>query len=192
MNLAQFSSREFDRGRAAVTELLWIVVRCIAFSPANPFNKLRILALKCFGAEIANGVVVKPGVKVKFPWRLKIGENSWIGEDVWIDNLDVVSVGANSCISQGAYLCTGNHDWKREGFDLKTAPISIGREVWIAAKAVLGPGVSVGDNSIVTMGAVVTKAIPSNTICSPGIVQVKRRVGRAASVGGTGDASTDE
>ena len=71
---------------------------------------------------LEKGVVIKPNVKIKYPWNLYIGNNSWLGEKVWIDNLDIVSVGNNCCISQGAYLLTGNHDYRSEyfGFDYLT------------------------------------------------------------------------
>lgn len=164
MNLAQFSSRQFDRGRPALVEGAWLLVRALAFAAINPFNALRVGALRLFGARIGAGVIVKPGVKVKFPWRLAVGEHSWIGEDAWIDNLAQVTIGAHSCLSQGAYLCTGNHDWRTESFDLMTAPIVVGREVWIAAKVIVGPGVSIGDRSIVTLGAVVTRSLPAGSL----------------------------
>ena len=140
----------------------------IAFASANPFNGTRVVALKIFGARLGARVVIKPGVKVKFPWRLSVGDYSWIGEDVWIDNLAAVNVGAHSVISQGAYLCTGNHDWRRESFDLMTAPIEIGSEVWIAAKAIIGPGVSIADRTIVALGTVVTQSISGASLCTPG------------------------
>jgi putative colanic acid biosynthesis acetyltransferase WcaF len=65
---------------------------------------------------------MKPGLKVKFPWRLVIGDHVWLGEDVWIDNLAEVWIGDSVCISQGAYLCTGSHDWRDEAFTLVTKP----------------------------------------------------------------------
>jgi putative colanic acid biosynthesis acetyltransferase WcaF len=167
MNLAQFSSRGFDRGRPAVVEWAWLLVRAVAFNSVNPFNFSRIAALRLFGARLGEGVIVKPGVKVKFPWRLVVGEHSWIGEDVWIDNLACVTIGAQSCVSQGAYLCTGNHDWRKESFDLMTAPITVGREVWVGARAVVGPGVSIGDGSIVTLGAVVTQDLSPGSVFRP-------------------------
>lgn len=176
MKLAQFSSSEFDRGRPRYIEALWLVCRALAFSSINPSNAVRVAALRLFGASIGKGVVVKPGLKVKFPWRLEIGDDCWIGEDCWIDNLAKVTIGRNSCISQGAYLCTGNHDWRKETFDLKVAPIRIGNEAWIAAKAVLAPGVLIGDGAIVTLGTVVKGNVPPNSICSGNEATIRAKV----------------
>ena len=69
--------------------------------------------LTMFGARIGANVVLKPNIRVKFPWRLRIDDNSWVGQDVWIDNLAQVDIGSDTCISQGAYLCTGSHDWSK-------------------------------------------------------------------------------
>jgi putative colanic acid biosynthesis acetyltransferase WcaF len=93
-------------------------------------------------------VIIKPGVRVKYPWRLSIGDNSWLGEDCWIDNLAQVSIGANACISQGAYLCTGNHDWSDPAFGLVVKSIVVGDAAWIAAKALIAPGVSLGEGAV--------------------------------------------
>jgi putative colanic acid biosynthesis acetyltransferase WcaF len=96
---------------------------------------------------------MKPGVRVKFPWRLTLADDVWIGEDAWIDNLADVEIGANVCVSQGAYLCTGSHDWSVSTFDLITEPIRIEGGAWIAAKAVVGPGVTVGSGAVLTLGS---------------------------------------
>jgi putative colanic acid biosynthesis acetyltransferase WcaF len=165
MNLAQFSAKTFDRGRPRLVEALWIACRVFAFASCNPFNGMRVAALRLFGARVGRRVVVKPGLKVKFPWRLEIGDECWIGEDCWIDNLAAVTIGRNSCISQGAYLCTGNHDWTKQSFDLLARPIRIGDGVWVAAKAIVAPGVTVGDGAIVTLGTVVTRDVPAGSIC---------------------------
>jgi putative colanic acid biosynthesis acetyltransferase WcaF len=165
MKLSTFSSSGFDRGRSAIVEGLWLVSRSVAFAHFNPLNASRVALLRIFGARIGRGVVVKPGVKVKFPWRFVVGDHSWIGEDVWVDNLAEVTVGSDSVVSQGAYLCTGNHDWSKESFDLQARPIAIGSQVWVAAKVSVGPGVAIGDGSVVSMGTVLTRSVPADHIC---------------------------
>ena len=131
-----------------------------------PGSSFRVALLRLFGAKIGKGVVLKPGLKVKFPWKLEIGDYSWIGEDVWIDNIGKVSIGSNSCVSQGAYLCTGNHDWSSETFDLKIGPIKIGNQAWVGAFAYLSPGVTIGDGAVISMASVVRGSIDSWTINS--------------------------
>jgi len=91
---------------------------------------------------------------------LLVGNNSWIGEDCWLDNLAQISIGNNVCISQGAYLCTGSHDWSDPHFGLITKPISLGDGSWIGAKSVLTAGVEVGECGVSIAYSLVTKTIP--------------------------------
>ncbi|MEM9354944.1 MAG: WcaF family extracellular polysaccharide biosynthesis acetyltransferase [Pseudomonadota bacterium] len=163
-NLEQYTSANFSRGRAAVIEVAWIFISMLLVTSFVPGVRHRIFLLRFFGARLGKGVVVKPGVKVKFPWRLTVGDHSWIGEGAWIDNLASVTIGANACISQGAYLCTGNHDWSATTFNLKTESILLQDGSWVAARAVVGPGVTVGHNAVVALGAVATRDIPPGRI----------------------------
>lgn len=104
--------------------------------------------------------MIKPGVRVKYPWKLKVGQYCWLGEDAWIDNVAPVTIGDNVCISQGAYLCTGNHSWSDPTFRLIALPISIEDGAWIAARASVAPGVIIGQSAVVGFGAVATRNIP--------------------------------
>jgi acetyltransferase-like isoleucine patch superfamily enzyme len=118
---------------------------------------------------------------VKFPWRLEVGDHSWLGEKVWIDNLEKVSIGANCCISQGAYLCTGSHDWSRSTFDLITAPIRIDEGAWIAACSKIAPGVTVGEGAVLGLGSVANEDLQPWTIyLGVPAVCVRARVGAEA------------
>ncbi|MGH7900059.1 MAG: DapH/DapD/GlmU-related protein [Candidatus Binatia bacterium] len=83
---------------------------------------------------------------------------------MWIDNLARVSIGTNCCVSQDAYLCTGNHDRSRSDFRLLTEEIVIEDRVWIGARAVIGPGVRIGEGARIGLGRVVTRDV------SPSIV----------------------
>ena len=105
--------------------------------------------------------MIKPGVRVKYPWLFEAGENCWLGEDRWIDNLAPVKLGSNVCVSQGAYFCTGNHDWSDPSFGLIVRPIHVGDGAWIGAKAVIGPGAEIGECAVVAAGSVVSRRIPA-------------------------------
>ena len=159
MRLDRFDDRSFSRGRPAWIEALWLLCQALFLESWLPGSAHRVLILRLFGARIGNGVIIKPHVRVKFPWRLVIGDYSWIGEDAWIDNLAEVRIGSHCCVSQGVYLCTGSHDWASERFDLKTSPITIGDHVWLGARSAVGPGVSIADGAVLTMGSVATKSL---------------------------------
>lgn len=120
--------------------------------------QFKIAILRLFGAKVGAGVILKPKVNIKYPWLLEISDHAWIGENVWIDNLVHVSIGAHTCISQGALLLTGNHNYKKSSFDLITGQIFIEDGAWVGARAVVCPGVRVSSHSIVTVGSVLTKS----------------------------------
>jgi putative colanic acid biosynthesis acetyltransferase WcaF len=120
--------------------------------------------LRCFGAEVGEGVCIKPGVKIKFPWRLKVGDFVWLGENCWIDNVALVTIASHSCVSQDVYLCTGNHDWRDPAFELKDTPIQIEEGCWIAARATIGPGVKVGRGAVLCLGSVASRSLEPMTI----------------------------
>jgi len=161
VDLSRFENPEYDPGRSWLIRSLWFflglpLLRC-SILPSSTFRRW---LLRSFGAEIGPGAVIKPGVQVKHPWFLKAGKNCWLGENCWIDNVGPVALGDNVCISQGAYLCTGNHDWKDPAFGLIVSPIRVGDGAWVAARASLGPGTVVGHGAIVAFGAVVSGNVP--------------------------------
>jgi len=119
--------------------------------------RLKRWVLRRFGARVGLGVLIKPNVHVKYPWHLEVGDNVWIGERAWIDNFVTVRIGSNAVVSQGAYLCTGNHDWSDPGMGLMVKPITVEQGAWVGAFARIGPGVTVGANAIVTLGSVLLK-----------------------------------
>jgi putative colanic acid biosynthesis acetyltransferase WcaF len=159
MQLDSFDSSSFDRGAPRAKELLWFLCCWLLLSSGLPGSDWRSSLLRLFGARVGRGVNFKPGVRVKFPWRLVVGDHCWIGEDVWIDNLAEVAFEDHVCVSQGAYFCTGSHDWSKSTFDLIVKPINIGAHAWISAKSVVAPGVRVGEGAVLGLGSVATHVL---------------------------------
>jgi putative colanic acid biosynthesis acetyltransferase WcaF len=136
---------------------LWYFVNVFFFRQSwNISSTIKVKTLRLFGANIGNGVIIKPKVNIKFPWLLKIEDNCWIGEEVWIDNLAKVTIESNVCISQGAHLQCGNHNYKKSTFDLIVKPITIREGAWIGAKSNVAPGVIIESHAILTMGSTAT------------------------------------
>ena len=162
VNLSSYDKKniEFNNsiGASKIKQVLWFLCSIIFIrNPFIPFSGFRKIILVLFGATIGNEVRIRPGVQIKFPWKLTLGNHVWLGEHCWIDNLAAISIGDHSCISQGAYLCTGNHDYTTSGFELIMKPILIEDGVWIGAKAIVTPGVICHSHSILTAGSVATK-----------------------------------
>ena len=145
--------------------LLWYFFNVVfLLNPWNPFSFVKKGVLKLFGAQIGNGVVIKPGVNVKYPWKLKIGDHTWVGEKVWIDNLDDVVIGANCCISQGAMLLCGNHNYKKSSFDLIVKSIELEDGAWVGAQSTVCPGVVCKSHSVLAVGSVANKDLDAYSI----------------------------
>jgi putative colanic acid biosynthesis acetyltransferase WcaF len=175
VSLANFDNATFDRGRSRLVELAWMVASALLFRHSLAvWSGLKVAVLRGFGARVGTGVLIKPGVQIKFPWKLTVGNDVWIGEHVWIDNLDTVTIGSDVCISQGAMLLCGSHDFKRETFDLVTRPITVEDGAWICARAIVCPGVRVGSHAVLTAGSVATGDTETNGIYQGNPAHLKR------------------
>ena len=161
IDLSRPDNTELVRGAPLWFEALWYFFALpLVRSHLITSSWFRCRLLRLFGAKIGKGVYVKPGLRVKFPWYLEIGEHSWLGEDLWIDNLAHVKIEEHCCLSQGAYLCTGNHDWSSVNMRLICRNITCKRGSWVGAKAIIGPGVVVGAGAVICTGAIATKSVP--------------------------------
>lgn len=177
VNLSRFDNSGFMRGRSYLIEALWILVQALLVSSFLPGTSHRVLLLRAFGSTIGRGVTIKPRLRVKFPWRLRVGDHVWLGEDVWIDNLADVRIGSNVCISQGTYLCTGSHDWKSRTFDLRAEPITVGDGAWLAARTTVGPGVEIGEGAVLTLASAAYSSLaPWSIYCGVPAALRKARV----------------
>ena len=156
--------KNWSRGKNFFYEMIWQVFFKPIISSSLPGTLWRKYILILFGAKLGRSIRLSSGIKVKMPWRLSVGDYSWIGEDVWIDNLSLVKIGKNVCISQGVYFCTGNHDYKKENFDLICESITVESESWIGSKVIIGPGKRIGKGSVINMGSIITKDIPPQSI----------------------------
>lgn len=155
VDLSQFTNHWYQPGKNKIIRTIWYFVNLIVFqSYLFPFYKFKAYILRIFGASIGSEFVIKPSVNIKYPWHLIIGNNVWIGENVWIDNLTEVRIGNNVCISQGAMLLTGNHNYKRAGFDLMVNKIILEDGVWIGAKSIVCPGIICKSHSVLSVGSV--------------------------------------
>lgn len=164
-DLSLYNNAPFNPGGSALKRLLWFYVNAIFLkSSLLPSSGFRIFWLRLFGAKVGQGVTIKPGVNVKYAWHLTIGNQTWIGENVWIDCLVPVSIGNNVCISQGAVLLTGSHDYKKSTFDLITAGFTLEDGVWIGAGAMVNLGVTVASHAVLTSGSIATKNLEAYSI----------------------------
>ncbi len=176
-SLKSFSNTGYHPG-SKVKILCWLIVSSLFFRHSLAvFGFIKAPLLRLFGARVGTGLVMKPSVNIKYPWLLKIGNDVWIGENVWIDNLASVELADNVCISQGAMLLTGNHNYKKPTFDLLVGKIVLQEGCWIGAMSVVCPGVTCQSHAILTVGSVATGNLLPYTIYQGNpAVAVRQRV----------------
>ncbi len=164
-DLSVYDNSSYNPGAGAIRRLTWYYVNILFFkSPLLPVSSLKCTLLRLFGARVGKGVNIKPAVNIKYPWRLTIGDYAWIGEHAWIDNLDDVYIGRHACISQGAMLLCGNHNYRRSTFDLITGKITLEDGVWIGAHSIVCPGVTCKSHSILAVNSVATRNLAAWSI----------------------------
>jgi putative colanic acid biosynthesis acetyltransferase WcaF len=159
VDLALFDNAWYDSGRSFLIRILWLAFGQPLISAWFVPSPAKCGVLRLFGAVIGRKVVIKPRVRIKNPWRLRVGDNCWIGEECWIDNLADVVLEDSVCISQRAYLCTGNHDWTDPAFCLVVNPIRIRSGAWVGAASVVVPGVEIAEGGIAAAGSLVTRNV---------------------------------
>lgn len=175
-DLKTYDNSAYNPGAGTLKRVAWYFVNALVFSGRwLPFAGLKVGLLRLFGARIGRGVNIKPAVNIKYPWLLRIGDYTWIGEEVWIDNLAMVDIGSNCCVSQGAMLLCGNHDYKKTTFDLITGPITICDGAWVGARSLVCPGVTLRRGSILAAGSVATTDLPEGFVCQGNPAAPKRR-----------------
>lgn len=174
VDLSKYDNSGYHFG-GGFKKLLWYFINVLFFNTLFPFpSSIKVRLLKAFGAKIGDGVVIKPIINIKYPWFLEIGHHCWLGEGVWIDNLAKVTIGNHVTVSQGAYLLTGSHDYRKTTFDLMLGEITLEDGVWIGAKAVVCPGVKCSSHSVLSVGSILTKNMDSYKIYQGNPATIKR------------------
>lgn len=183
MNKVDFSVYDnswYNPGGGSLKRVLWYFANILfLMNPLNPISSVKVRLLRCFGAKIGKGVVIKPSVNIKYPWNLSIGDYTWIGENVWIDNLVQVTIGSNVCVSQGAMLLCGNHNYKKSTFDLMVGKIVLEDGCWVGAQSVVCPGVTLHSHAVLGVASVANKNLDAYTIYqgNPAYMVRKRIIG---------------
>jgi putative colanic acid biosynthesis acetyltransferase WcaF len=132
--------------------------------PRSLGNKWNIVLLRLFGAKISNNAVIYSSVRIYAPWNLEMKEYSCLAPEVDCYNVDKITIGAHSTVSQKAFLCTASHDVTNKLNPLITSPITIEDQAWIGAQAYIGMGVTICQGAVVGATASVYKDVESWTI----------------------------
>ena len=179
VNLKSYKSSSYDTGRSNWLVIIWWLIQAIAFPLSlHNFNNFRCWLLRLFGAEIGQGVVIRPTARFTYPWKISIGDYSWIGDDVVFYSIDQIEIGSHAVISQKSYLCTASHDFQDPTFPTRKSPIRIGNGAWIATDCFVAPGVTIGANTVIGARSSVFRDIPQQQVAwgSPCIARYTRQI----------------
>lgn len=179
--LSAYNNHPFHPGGNALKRALWFYTNALLFKTSLlPVSSVKVFVLRLFGAKIGKGVTIKPCVNIKYPWFLTIGNYTWLGENVWIDCLVDTRIGANVCLSQGAMLLTGSHDYKKNTFNLITGSVILEDGVWIGAQAIVNQGITIASHAVLTAGSVATKNLEAYAIYQGNpAVKIRERIIKA-------------
>jgi len=166
--LSKFDASAYDRGRGKVWQILWFIFSFLMFQKFWFPNRFRSKALRFFGATIGKRVFIRHDVRIMWPWKFEVGDDCWLGEGARFINLEKITIGNDVCISQEAMLCTGSHDHKLSDFPYRNKPITVADGAWVAARATLMPGVTIGTQSVVAAGEIVRRDLPQNKMLLDG------------------------
>jgi len=153
---------------------VWNIVWLLFFrsTPRGVLYGWRRSLLRGFGAKIGKGVNILPSCKIWQPWNLTMGDYSCLSENVDCYSVDQITIGKQVVVSQGAFLCCASHDISSPIMELTFAPIIIEDSAWIAARAFVGPGVTIGEGAVVGACSVVTKDVSPWTVVAGNPVKV--------------------
>lgn len=165
-NLRAFRLPHGFRGRPAVVVQAWWLVQATFFrwSPQFAYGFRRWL-LRLFGAQVGMGVIVRPTVTITYPWHVSIGDFAWVGDDVCLYSLGKIEIGENAVVSQGTYVCAGDHDYSQPDFPIRARGVVIEPEVWVAAECYLAPGTVVGRGAVIGARSAVFSNMPAGFVC---------------------------
>jgi putative colanic acid biosynthesis acetyltransferase WcaF len=167
-DLSQFEADGYDRERGRLWQALWHTVSFLFFQPFWIPTSWRPKILRLFGAQVGRGVFIRHDVRIMWPWKFSIGDHSWLGEGLRVINLEKIEIGANVCVSQGVMLCSGSHDYRQASFPYRNRPIRIRDASWLAARALVLPGVTIGIGAVIAAGEVVRTDVPDYTLLIDG------------------------
>jgi putative colanic acid biosynthesis acetyltransferase WcaF len=160
-----------------ILRALWGIAHVVFFrySP-RLFYGWRNMILRLFGASIGRNVRIYPSAAITYPWLLIVEDDVVISWHVRVYNLGSISIGAGTVVSQYAHLCGGTHDYTNAEFTLQRTGLVVGKNVWIAADAFIGPGTTIGDNSVVAARAVVVNDVEPGTLVGGNPAKVIRKI----------------
>lgn len=175
------NSQELEESRRSTREIL-LQFNSISEKFVDERNRL----FKQLFPNAGNGMFVTPPFQCDYGWNIFTGENVYFNFNCVVLDGCPVRIGSNTLFGPGVHLYTACHplnaEERRSGIEFGKA-INIGCDVWVGGGAIICPGVTIGDRTVVGAGSVVTKDLPSGVVAVGNPCKVIRQLERA----GTGE-----
>jgi maltose O-acetyltransferase len=130
-------------------------------------GSLRIQLLKELFGSMGENIYVEPNFRCDYGYNIHVGENFYANFDCVFLDVCEIRIGDNCLVAPGVHIYTAGHPINRvertSGIEFG-ASVQIGNDVWIGGRAIINPGVTIGNNVIIASGSVVTKDVPNNVI----------------------------
>lgn len=154
--------------------------KCYKLNNLSPLQiKERENVVKHIFGKTGNIFTIESPFYCDYGYNIEIGENFFINMNCIILDEAKVIFGNNVFIASGCGFYTAGHplDVERRNQGLEYAyPITIGNNVWIGAQVCVLPGVTIGENTVIGAGSIVTKSIPSNVLAAGNPCKVIRPI----------------
>ena len=147
----------------ALWRIAWLLL--CRWTP-SPLSSWRVFVLRCFGARVSGRPFVHQRARIQIPWHLTLRDRACLGDGANAYSLGPIELHEGCTVAQEVYLCTGTHDFARDHLPLQTAPIVIGAHAFIGVRALILPGVTIGERAVIGAGAVVSRDQPPGMICA--------------------------
>lgn len=130
-------------------------------------DNIRTKLLKELFGSTGQTLYIEPAFRCDYGYNIHVGENFYANFDCVFLDVCEIKIGDNCMIGPGVHIYTAGHPLNAveriSGAEFGK-PVSIGNNVWIGGRAVINPGVKIGDNVVIASGAVVTKDVPHNVV----------------------------
>ncbi|MFJ8267476.1 maltose acetyltransferase domain-containing protein [Peribacillus asahii] len=143
-------------------------------------NKRTELLKELFGSTGEN-LYIEPTFRCDYGYNIHVGENFYANFDCVFLDVCEIRIGDNCMIAPGVHIYTATHPLdptERISGAEYGLPVHIGHNVWIGGRAVINPGVKIGNNVVIASGAVITKDVPDNVVAGGNPAKIIKQIER--------------